>query len=110
MFEFIKRPQKKKQSSSSPAAGAPQKTVVATNPAGVPAGKPQAASREPVLKIGQTMRAQGLGDFLIHDIKGGEGKSGMGVVYIVVDANSTAFAVKTLQRCYLGTAALQHQF
>ncbi|MBI2816257.1 MAG: tetratricopeptide repeat protein [Acidobacteria bacterium] len=110
MFEFIKRSQRKKQSSSSPAAGAPQKTVVATKLAGVQAASAQGTSRQPVWKVGHTMRVQGLGDFLIHDIKGGEGKSGMGVVYIVVDANSTAFAVKTLQRCYLETIALQHQF
>ena len=54
---------------------------------------------QPVFKIGQTVRVAGLGDFTVHDIKGGKGKSGMGLVYIVLDVSSmTPYAVKTFQK------------
>ena len=75
-------------------------------------GKPgTAAPAEEGLKAGQTLSAPGLGDFLIHDIKGGVGKSGMGVVYIVLDESSmTPFAVKTFQQWCIGTPALVQRF
>ena len=57
------------------------------------------------------MRVPGLGEFYVHDIKGGKGKSGMGIVYIVVDAhNMTPFAAKTFQRWCLGTPELVQRF
>ena len=108
MFNFIRRGTSKQGGSNPPPANAPeQKTAVAAK--GHPAQSPNVA-QERGYKIGQTLRVKGLGDFLIHDIKGGEGKSGMGIVYIVLDANSTPFAVKTLQRCFLNTPDLVRQF
>lgn len=114
MFNFFKRFGKNKERSSlrpnfetevQPKEVA-QKTVAAPSPR---AGQPSHPGARD-WKIGQTMKVTGLGEFLIHDIKGGEGKSGMGIVYIVLDMNSTPFAVKTLQRQYLDTEALVRQF
>ena len=97
---------------------APVKDTPARKPAPGPAG-PVVAPREtstsapeeqPVFKIGQTVRVPGLGDFTVHDIKGGKGKSGMGLVYIVLDVSSmTPYAVKTFQKWVLGTPDLIQQ-
>ena len=69
------------------------------------------AEELPVFKVGQTVRVPGLGDFTVHDIKGGKGKSGMGLVYIVLDVSSmTPYAVKTFQKWVLGTPDLIQRF
>ena len=86
--------------------GGPQGPVVA--PREVQVGEPE---EQPVFKIGQTVRVPGLGDFTVHDIKGGKGKSGMGLVYIVLDVSSmTPYAVKTFQKWVLGTPDLIQRF
>ena len=87
----------------SPAAGSPAKPT--------PPKSPSADTEESGFKVGQTMRVPGLGEFYVHDIKGGKGKSGMGIVYIVVDAHAvTPFAVKTFQRWCLETPELVQRF
>jgi len=52
------------------------------------------------LKIGDTI----VGEFKIHDIFGGEGKSGMGVVYLVTNRNyPNPFVLKTFQKAELNS-------
>ena len=111
MFNSRKRREKEKKASSEPSALdvtlqptlAVEKTAAVQPPLATPLGGR-------AWKIGQTIPVTGLGEFLIHDIKGGEGKSGMGIVYIVLDPFSTPYAVKTLQRQFLDTQALVRQF
>lgn len=87
-------------------AGGPQQPVVAPRET-----QTSAPEEMPVFKIGQTVRVPGLGDFTVHDIKGGKGKSGMGLVYIVLDVSSmTPYAVKTFQKWVLGTPDLIQRF
>src|SRR3989338_3340538 len=118
MFDFLWR---KKKKEADPAGKAQPKPVAGTvdlpKPASAEAPKPtppkssSADTEEPGFKIGQTMRVPGLGEFYVHDIKGGKGKSGMGIVYIVVDASSaTPYAVKTFQRWGLETPELIGRF
>ena len=76
-----------------------------------PATPAPPASDEPQFRVGQTVHVPGLGDFSVHDIRGGKGKSGMGVVYIVLDVSSmTPYAVKTFQKWCLGTPELVQRF
>src|SRR5688572_1245642 len=107
MLDFIKNIFKSngQGKNSSSTSGAAQATV-AVKP--VPEESTAAPEGEaPVFRIGQTVRVPGLGDFTVHDIKGGKGKSGMGVVYIVLDVSSmTPYAVKTFQKWVLGTPDL----
>ena len=119
MFDFLWFWKKKKKPApvpkasvkpkpAQPAPGLPKADVPATPP-----GVKLAAdvSEEPGYKIGEVMRVPGLGEFVVHDIKGGKGKSGMGIVYIVVDAHTTSpFAVKTFQKWCLGTPELVQRF
>ena len=116
MFDFLRRWSKKKGEGAG-SAGAAQKTApvaahAATVAKGPPAPKPITASvEEPGFRIGQTVRVPGLGDFTVHDTKGGKGKSGMGLVYIVLDVSSmTPYAVKTFQKWCLGTPELIQRF
>lgn len=52
------------------------------------------------LKIGDTI----VGEFKIHNIFGGEGKSGMGVVYLVTNRNyPNPFVLKTFQKAELNS-------
>lgn len=52
------------------------------------------------LKIGDTI----VGEFKIHDIFGGEGKSGMGVVYLVTSRNyPNPFVLKTFQKAEINS-------
>ena len=52
------------------------------------------------LKIGETI----VGEFKVHNIFGGEGKSGMGVVYLVTSRNyPTPFVLKTFQKAELNS-------
>ncbi|WPR70491.1 protein kinase [Flavobacterium sp. NG2] len=52
------------------------------------------------LKIGDTI----VGEFKVHNIFGGEGKSGMGVVYLVTNRNyPTPFVLKTFQKAELNS-------
>ncbi|HWP84074.1 MAG TPA: serine/threonine-protein kinase, partial [Terriglobia bacterium] len=68
-------------------------------------------TEEPGFRIGQTVRVPGLGDFTVHDTKGGKGKSGMGLVYIVLDVSTmTPYAVKTFQKWCLDTPELVQRF
>lgn len=118
MFGFFKR--KKKAEPAAPAVPpkAAEHTVAA--PRGAPPEPPKQptppkaapeVSEDAGFRIGQTMRVPGLGDFLIHDVKGGKGKSGMGIVYIVLDAGSaTPYAAKTFQRWCLETPELVQRF
>ncbi|MSO20551.1 MAG: tetratricopeptide repeat protein [Acidobacteria bacterium] len=111
MLDFIKNIFKGKPGE----AKAPAPRREEQRPAGAaPANKPSrilVETEEPVFRIGQTVRAPGLGDFTVHDIKGGKGKSGMGVVYIVLDVSSmTPYAVKTFQKWVLGTPDLIQRF
>ena len=118
MFNFFKR--KKKAEPAAPAAppkaaerpGVAPKGMSPESPRQPSPAKPSPESSEDAdFRIGQTMRVSGLGDFLIHDVKGGKGKSGMGIVYIVLDAtNATPYAVKTFQRWCLETPELVQRF
>ncbi|OFW25838.1 MAG: hypothetical protein A3H27_05160 [Acidobacteria bacterium RIFCSPLOWO2_02_FULL_59_13] len=121
MFDFLKRKKKKKKEETTDAPkqpraasehNAPSAKTAAISPAKpAPAKSPVTAPDEEGFKIGQTIRVPGLGDFHVHDIKGGKGKSGMGIVYIVIDAaTSTPFAVKTFQRWCLNTEDLVQRF
>ncbi|MBI4464028.1 MAG: tetratricopeptide repeat protein [Acidobacteria bacterium] len=121
MFDFLKRKKEKKEKAtgaSKPPKEAlergvpPVKTAAIEPPKPSPARSPSAtAADEEGFKVGQTLRVPGLGDFLVHDIKGGKGKSGMGIVYIVIDASTTTpFAVKTFQRWCLNTPDMVHRF
>ncbi len=123
MFDFLKKWKKKDpESAAAPAPlGATQQPVDASGGHGAPAAASPAAqpplpkkseeTEEPGFRIGQTVRVPGLGDFSVHDIKGGKGKSGMGVVYIVLDVGSmTPYAVKTFQKWCLGTTDLVQRF
>jgi serine/threonine protein kinase len=122
-FGFLKRWfGKGTAATTAPIAGqAGQKTVAQPPPS--PGGKlasppktppPKPAStetEEPGFRVGQTVRVPGLGDFTVHDLKGGKGKSGMGLVYIVLDVGSmTPYAVKTFQKWCLGTPELVQRF
>lgn len=130
MFNFFKRKPKEERTApvekpaQTPAQKSPQKpndpmatiapaaeSSATATPKKSPGKSGPAVSGEEELKPGQTLSAPGLGDFLIHDIKGGVGKSGMGVVYIVLDESSmTPFAVKTFQQWCIGTPALVQRF
>ncbi|MCZ6491391.1 MAG: protein kinase, partial [Acidobacteria bacterium] len=130
MFNFFKRKPKEERTApvekpaQTPAQKSPQKpndpmatvapaveSSATATPKKSPGKSGPAVSGEEGLKPGQTLSAPGLGDFLIHDIKGGVGKSGMGVVYIVLDESSmTPFAVKTFQQWCIGTPALVQRF
>ena len=122
MFEFLKRLVGKKEPPTAPSKPASKPTskpaAARTAPAGeksppkaTPPKTPSEELEEPGFRTGQTMRVPGLGEFYVHDMKGGKGKSGMGVVYIVVDASSaTPYAVKTLQRWCLETPELIERF
>ncbi len=130
MFNFFKRKPKEEHTApgektpQTPAQKSPQKpndpmatiapaaeSPAAATPKKSPGKSGPAVSGEEGLKPGQTLSVPGLGDFLIHDIKGGVGKSGMGVVYIVLDESSmTPFAVKTFQQWCLGTPVLVQRF
>lgn len=121
MFDFLKWKKKEKKEeaagSPKPPKAAPEhtaplaKTVVAEAPKPSPARSPSAAADEEGFKVGQEIRVPGLGAFHVHDIKGGKGKSGMGIVYIVLDAaTSTPFAVKTFQRWCLNTPDMVQRF
>ncbi|MBI3895775.1 MAG: protein kinase, partial [Acidobacteria bacterium] len=116
MFDFLWR--KKKEKAPAPAGKVQPKpaerTAALPNPAESPP-KPSppkpGEAEESGFKVGQTMRVSGLGEFYIHDIKGGKGKSGMGIVYIVTDAHTMQpFAVKTFQRWCLETPELVQRF
>ena len=120
MFEFLKR-LLKKESSAAPAkpVAKPAAVGAVVPPQGTPlepqkAPPPKTAageSEEPGFRLGQEMRVPGLGQFLVHDTKGGKGKSGMGIVYIVIDASTTTpYAVKTFQKWCLGTPDLVQRF
>ena len=116
MLDFLKGIIKGKKAEQKTA---PAKDEPARRPVGAAAG-PVVAPRDtvstppeeqPVFKIGQTVRVAGLGDFTVHHIKGGKGKSGMGLVYIVLDVSSmTPYAVKTFQKWVLGTPDLIQRF
>ncbi|OFV92518.1 MAG: hypothetical protein A3H28_04650 [Acidobacteria bacterium RIFCSPLOWO2_02_FULL_61_28] len=120
MFDFLKRLVGKKEAAPAPSKPASKPAAARTvvqekSPAGPPkAAPPKTPSEEqeePGFRIGQTMRVPGLGEFYVHDMKGGKGKSGMGIVYIVVDASSaTPYAVKTFQRWCLETPELIQRF
>ena len=57
------------------------------------------------LKIGETI----VGEFKVHNIFGGEGKSGMGVVYLVTSRNyPTPFVLKTFQKAELNSVQRFH--
>ncbi len=91
--------------------GAHPPTVAAAKPTPAPKPSAAAATEEPGFRVGQTVRVPGLGDFTVHDTKGGKGKSGMGLVYIVLDVSSmTPYAVKTFQKWCLGTPELVQRF
>jgi serine/threonine protein kinase/regulator of sirC expression with transglutaminase-like and TPR domain len=115
MLEFLKNMIKGKveEPKISPAKhDSPRKRAQTPAPIVAPreaqAGEPE---EQPVFRIGQTVRVPGLGDFTVHDIKGGKGKSGMGLVYIVLDVSSmTPYAVKTFQKWVLGTPDLIQRF
>ena len=111
MFEFLKNWGKKKaagnpaprdravQKTAAMAPQAPSPTVAAGAAKPTPAKPSEPVGEEPGFRIGQTVRVPGLGDFTVHDTKGGKGKSGMGLVYIVLDvASMTPYAVKTTSR------------
>ena len=122
MWNFFKRWQKKDGASGPPpGTGAAAKTVASPQGAATvaavkstppkPAAPAPPASDEPQFRVGQTVHVPGLGDFSVHDIRGGKGKSGMGVVYIVLDVSSmTPYAVKTFQKWCLGTPELVQRF
>ncbi|MBI1955348.1 MAG: tetratricopeptide repeat protein, partial [Acidobacteria bacterium] len=118
MFDFLWRKKKKEAAPAGKAQPKPvEKTIAFPHPAAAEAPKPtppkspSGEAEEPGFKVGQTMRVPGLGEFYVHDIKGGKGKSGMGIVYIAVDAhNMTPFAVKTFQRWCLETPELVQRF
>ncbi|HEV8524017.1 MAG TPA: serine/threonine-protein kinase [Terriglobales bacterium] len=118
MFDFFKRKKKKEEAKKpgQPAQAAAKPAPIpgkaaATVPLKPPPAKPEPSKEEPELRIGQMLRVPGLGDFTIHDVKGGKGKSGMGIVYIVFDISSmTPFAVKTFQKWCLGTPELVQRF
>jgi tetratricopeptide (TPR) repeat protein len=121
VFEFLKNWGRKKSdtpaTASGPGAAPLQRTVAAGQPPSAQAPRPTPAkaassdSEEPGFRIGQTVRVPGLGDFTVHDTKGGKGKSGMGLVYIVLDVSSmTPYAVKTFQKWCLGTPELVQRF
>src|SRR3990172_2068532 len=107
VFGFLKnwRGRKEKQEPAAPGRGGLQKTAAIPAHAPTVAAKPTPPkpavtdTEEPGFRIGQTVRVPGLGDFTVHDTKGGKGKSGMGLVYIVLDVSSmTPYAVKTFQK------------
>ena len=123
MFEFLKNWGKKKaagnpapqdravQKTAAMAPQAPSPTVAAGAAKPTPAKPSEPVGEEPGFRIGQTVRVPGLGDFTVHDTKGGKGKSGMGLVYIVLDvASMTPYAVKTFQKWCLGTPELVQRF
>ncbi|MBI4460543.1 MAG: tetratricopeptide repeat protein [Acidobacteria bacterium] len=128
MFDIFRRKKKEEQTAPvDPVAKEQPKAAERTVAQGKPEAKPAAnAAVEAKLsppkpapaegedegfKAGQTMRVTGLGEFYIHDTKGGKGKSGMGIVYIVTDAHTmTPFAVKTFQRWCLETPELVQRF
>jgi serine/threonine protein kinase len=121
-FEFIKRwLGGGKGTTTAPAADPVVQRTMAQPPPPAAAGaapppkptpaKPAPDTEEPSFKVGQTVRVPGLGDFTVHDLKGGKGKSGMGLVYIVLDVTSmTPYAVKTFQKWCLGTPELVQRF
>jgi len=116
MLDFLKRLVKKEPAPSPAAKAAAPPATVALQPAAdappkPPAAKPAAPDSEELVQIGQTIRVPGLGEFYVHDVKGGKGKSGMGIVFIVVDSSSaTPYAVKTFQRWCLETPELIQRF
>jgi tetratricopeptide (TPR) repeat protein len=114
MLEFLKRLVKKESTTQAPGASGRQPGA-ADKPADAspkpPPPKPAEPDSEELVQIGQTIRVPGLGDFYVHDVKGGKGKSGMGIVFIVVDSTSaTPYAVKTFQRWCLDTPELIQRF
>ena len=122
MFEFLKRFRKKEKAPSPSSRPEPKPKSGEVRPAEsqpktvaqaqkTPQPKPAADPTEEGFRVGQTMRVAGLGEFFVHDMKGGKGKSGMGIVYIVLDAaTATPYAVKTFQRWCLGTPELVQRF
>ena len=121
MFGFLKRLIGKKGPAPAPSKPASKAAAARTTPLAdkSPPGAPKAPPpktpseelEEPGFRIGQTMRVPGLGEFYVHDMKGGKGKSGMGIVYIVIDASTaTPYAVKTFQRWCLETPELIQRF
>ena len=122
MFNFFRRKPKGEGSAPGEKPAQSPKDPMATVLPASPADESATAKKSPgqsepdvaeeaELKAGQTLSVPGLGDFLIHDIKGGVGKSGMGVVYIVLDESSmTPYAVKTFQQWCLGTPVLVQRF
>ena len=114
MLDFLKRLVKKEAPTPPPKAATPP-AVAADKPADAspkpPPPKPADPNSEELVQIGQTIRVPGLGEFYVHDVKGGKGKSGMGIVFIVVDSTTaTPYAVKTFQRWCLGTPELIQRF
>ena len=114
-MDFLKRLVKKEETTKPgvPDGGA-RAGVAEKPPPGPPKPappKPAAVDTDEVLRVGQTIRVPGLGEFYIHDVKGGKGKSGMGIVFIVVDASTaTPYAVKSFQRWCLETPELVQRF
>jgi tetratricopeptide (TPR) repeat protein len=113
MLDFLKRLVKKESPTPAPkaAAGPAAAAKPVHSPPKPPPPKPADSNSEELVQIGQTIRVPGLGEFYVHDVKGGKGKSGMGIVFIVVDSTSaTPYAVKTFQRWCLGTPELVQRF
>jgi tetratricopeptide (TPR) repeat protein len=114
MLDFLKRlvnkevPTPAQKAAARPAVGADKPAVPPPKPS---PPKPTESDSEEMVQVGQTIRVPGLGEFYVHDVKGGKGKSGMGIVFIVVDSTSaTPYAVKTFQRWCLGTPELIQRF
>jgi len=114
MLDFLKRLVKKEEAPPAVREAGARAGVAEEPPAGPPKpAPPKPAEQDPdeVVRIGQTIRVPGLGEFYIHDVKGGKGKSGMGIVFIVVDqSTATPYAVKTFQRWCLGTPEMVQRF
>jgi len=116
MLDFLKRLVNKEPTPAAASKAAPRPAAAAQKtpespPKPAPAAKPAEPDSEELVRIGQTIRVPGLGEFYVHDVKGGKGKSGMGIVFIVVDSSSaTPYAVKTFQRWCLGTPELVQRF
>jgi len=118
VFSFLKSwTRKKEKGTATSGAGLPKATPPPGNTPSGASDKPtphkaaEPVGEEPGFRIGQTVRVPGLGEFTVHDTKGGKGKSGMGLVYIVLDvASMTPYAVKTFQKWCLGTPELVQRF
>jgi len=73
--------------------------------------KPEAESRNEITPLKEYKIGDRIGGkWQIYRILGGEGKSGMGIVYVCIDNDKNIFALKTFQSAFLASKEMKDNF